>query len=79
MDMSDSNKKGPYSPIDRTLNDYEASTSEVVSDELATITIPGIDTVFEEQAALVNHAVASHWDGQISMGTVCPCRVWLDV
>jgi hypothetical protein len=57
MDMSDSDKKGPDSPIDRTLNDYEAGTSEAVSGELATIRIPGTDSVFEEQAALVNHAV----------------------
>lgn len=55
--MSDSDKKTPDSPTGRTLDDYGVGTSEAVNGELTTISIPGIDSVFEEQAALVNHAV----------------------
>jgi hypothetical protein len=55
--MSDSDKKIPDSPVDQTLNEYEDGTSDPANGELATISIPGIDSVFEEQAVLVNHAV----------------------
>ena len=73
--MSDSEKKGPDSPIDRTVTDYEVGMTEAVSGELATIIIPGIDAVFEEQAGLVNHAVQL----VIGWGRCSPGWLWLDV
>ena len=48
-------KKISESP--ETLDDYEVGTTDRLSGELATIQVPGVDAVFEEQAALVNHAV----------------------
>lgn len=56
---SDSEKKAPVSSIKQTATvDCETGLNDVsVDGELATITIPGIDVVFVEQAALVNHAV----------------------
>jgi hypothetical protein len=57
MDMSNLDKKTPDSLLDRTLNDHEIRTTDTRHCELATISIPGVDSVFEEQAALVNHAV----------------------
>lgn len=54
---SNSDKRTPDSVIDQVAVDYERGTSEAVNGELATINIPGLDSVFLEQAALVNHAV----------------------
>ena len=50
-----SDKKTSESP--EASDDYETGTIDRLSGELATIQVPGVDAVFEEQAALVNHAV----------------------
>jgi hypothetical protein len=53
-----SDKKIPESPTGRTTqDDFEAGSTDRISGELATLVIPGVDIIFEEQAALVNHAV----------------------
>jgi hypothetical protein len=53
-----SDKKIPDSPVDGAAQyDFEAGSTDHVSGELATLVIPGVDIIFEEQAALVNHAV----------------------
>ena len=44
-------KKDHDSTQEGTLSDNELGTTEVVSGELATIKIPGIDSVFEEQVS----------------------------
>lgn len=58
MADSISDKKVPESPNGRTTrDDFEAGSTDHISGELATLVIPGVDIIFEEQAALVNHAV----------------------
>jgi hypothetical protein len=54
---SDSDKRTPDSGINQLAVDYELGTSEAVNGELVTPNVPGLDSVFVEQAALVNHAV----------------------
>jgi len=57
MSESQDDKKAHGSIGDTAQTDYEVGIIHRISGELETIHVPGIDAVFEEQSALVNHAI----------------------